>query len=47
VSKDSWSALMVARGAGLHLPFVAMIAESVPGIIESRLNYLRVSVPVS
>jgi 3-hydroxyisobutyrate dehydrogenase-like beta-hydroxyacid dehydrogenase len=40
VSKDSWSALMVARSAGLHLPLVATIAESVPGIVEKRLEYL-------
>jgi 3-hydroxyisobutyrate dehydrogenase-like beta-hydroxyacid dehydrogenase len=47
VSKDSWSALLVARGAGLHLPFVAMIAESLPGVIERRLQYLRESAAVS
>jgi 3-hydroxyisobutyrate dehydrogenase-like beta-hydroxyacid dehydrogenase len=44
VSKDSWSALLVARSAGLHLPLFAMIAESVPGVIEKRLEYLRASV---
>jgi 3-hydroxyisobutyrate dehydrogenase-like beta-hydroxyacid dehydrogenase len=47
VSKDSWSALLVARSAGLHLPLVAMIAESVPGVIESRLEYLRESAAVA
>jgi 2-hydroxy-3-oxopropionate reductase len=46
VSKDSWSALLVARSAGLHLPFVAMIAESVPSVVEKRLEYLRESAPV-
>lgn len=40
VSKDSWSALMMARTGGFHLPLVAMIAESVPGIVERRLEYL-------
>jgi 3-hydroxyisobutyrate dehydrogenase-like beta-hydroxyacid dehydrogenase len=46
-SKDSWSALLVARSAGLHLPLVAMLAESVPGVIEKRLEYLRASAAVT
>jgi len=43
VSKDSWSALLMARSAGLHLPLIATIAESVPGVVEKRLEYLRSS----
>jgi 3-hydroxyisobutyrate dehydrogenase len=40
VSKDAWMGLLLARSAGLHLPFVAGLAESVPGAVEARLNEL-------
>lgn len=41
LSKDVWSAAVAARQKGLHLPPVAMIAESLPALDAARLEYLR------
>jgi 3-hydroxyisobutyrate dehydrogenase len=40
VSKDPWLAARLARGAGLHLPFVAGLVEAVPGAVETRIAEL-------
>jgi 3-hydroxyisobutyrate dehydrogenase-like beta-hydroxyacid dehydrogenase len=41
LSKDVWTAAVVARHAAVHLPMVASLAESLPAMEARRLRELR------
>jgi len=41
LSKDVWTAAVVARHAAVHLPMVASLAESLPAMEAHRLRELR------